>query len=141
MRIEVTRHGVEDGVALDWIRGVGETVLCGEDWSGKGSLSIVLIDDKDIRELNRRFLRKDRPTDVMAFPFGDEDIWGEVYVNEERAKEQALMYEVTFDEELMRLVIHGVLHLIGYDDTNEEAQKKMREREDYYLNQILKEST
>ncbi|MFH1942492.1 MAG: rRNA maturation RNase YbeY [bacterium] len=139
-RIEVFRQEMGGGSDVEWLHRIGETVLLGEGWQGKGSISIVLVDDKEIRELNSRFLHRDRPTDVLAFPLedGEEDVWGEVYVSEERAKEQALAYGVTFEEELARLVVHGVLHLVGYDDKDKKTQREMREREDVYLNRLIK---
>ena len=107
----------------------------GEGWKAKGSCNVVLVGDGAIRDLNRRFLKRDHPTDVLAFPLGDggEGIWGEVYVSEDRAREQAARYGVSFREELARLVVHGVLHLMGYDDKDEGSRKVMREREDHYL--------
>jgi probable rRNA maturation factor len=131
---------VEQEVSLMWIRRIGKAVLRGEGWKGKGNLSIILVDDKKIRELNRRFLQSDRPTDVLAFPLEDEDtgVWGEVYVNGNLAREQALMYGVSFGEELARLIVHGVLHLMGYDDGDENSREEMREREDHYLNRLVR---
>jgi probable rRNA maturation factor len=131
---------VEQEVSLKWIRRIGKAVLRGEGWKGKGNLSIILVDDKKIRELNRRFLQSDRPTDVLAFPLEDEDtgVWGEVYVNGNLAREQALMYGVSFGEELARLIVHGVLHLMGYDDGDENSREEMREREDHYLNRLVR---
>lgn len=131
---------MEQEVSLKWIRRIGKAVLRGEGWKGKGNLSIILVDDKKIRELNRRFLQSDRPTDVLAFPLEDEDtgVWGEVYVNGNLAREQALMYGVSFGEELARLIVHGVLHLMGYDDGDENSREEMREREDHYLNRLVR---
>ncbi len=140
-RIEVYSGEGGREIPLDWIRWISEEVLLGENWKGTGTLSIVLGDDTMLKELNRRFLKRDRPTDVIAFPLGDggeEEVWGEVYVNIERAREQALIYHVSFNEELARLIIHGVLHLLGYDDRNESSKKEMRAKEDYYLGEIEK---
>lgn len=134
---------MEQEVSLKWIQRIGKAVLRGEGWKGKGTLSIVLVDDEEIRELNRRFLQSNRPTDVMAFPWEDEDtgVWGEVYVNRDLAREQAAMYGVSFEEELARLIVHGVLHLLEYDDGDENSREKMREREDHYLARVVREKT
>lgn len=134
---------MEQEVSLKWIHRIGKAVLRGEGWKGKGNLSIILVDDKKIRELNRRFLQSDRPTDVMAFPLEDEDtgVWGEVYVNGDLAREQASIYGVSFEEELARLIVHGVLHLLGYDDGDENSREEMREREDHYLARVVREKT
>ena len=124
---------------MNWIRRIGEIVLMREKCEAEGSLSIIIVNDDKIRDLNSRFLKRTRPTDVMAFPLGDdgEGVWGEVYVSEDRAAEQASMYNVSFKEELARLVIHGILHLLGYDDQRASQRKKMGEREEHYLRQAM----
>lgn len=112
-----------------------------ENWKGKGKLSIILTDDGMIRDLNCRFLKRDWATDVIAFPFGEEEkgLWGEIYISEERARDQALIYDVSFEEELTRLIIHGILHLLGYQDKSEELKKKMEIKENHYLRYIKKQ--
>ncbi len=135
-------QGVGREVNQDWVRRIGQRVVREEGEKKKGVLSIVLVDDTTIQELNRRFLKKDRPTDVIAFPLGDEEegVWGEVYVNQERAREQAGKYGVSFEEELARLIVHGVLHLVNYGDADTGSRRRMREREDYYLTRIFSEN-
>ncbi len=120
------------------VRRIAETVLAGEGHGRKGlpkgELSVVLTDNAFIRELNARFLRKDRPTDVIAFPLGEEGgTWGEVYVSVERTGEQAAEYGVPPVQELARCVIHGVLHLLGYDDGTKSGREEMRRKEGEYL--------
>ena len=138
-KIDVARQRPGDEIPLHWIRQIGITVLQEEEWKGKGSLSIVLIDNERIQELNSRFFNRDRPTDVIAFPLDDEEdnVWGEIYVSEDQAKAQASLYNVTLLEELCRLVIHGILHLVGYDDGDECSRGKMTEREDDYLRRFF----
>lgn len=75
-------------------------------------LSIALVGNPGIRDLNRRFLGRDRATDVMAFPISDE-LLGEVYVSRDRARIQAREYGVSLRSEILRLVLHGFLHLLG----------------------------
>ena len=138
-KIDVYRLRRGKQISLDWIRRVGEIVVGGENWKIAGSLSIIIVDNTKIQDLNSRFLRRNRPTDVIAFPLGEEggDVWGEVYVSEEQAAKQASVYRVSFEEELARLVIHGILHLLGYDDGDVSQREKMREREDHYLAQAI----
>jgi rRNA maturation RNase YbeY len=71
----------------------------------------------------------------MAFPMEDArgEVWGEVYISLERAKDQAISYSVSFEEEFARLIVHGILHLNGYDDSNAGSSKIMRQKEDFYL--------
>jgi probable rRNA maturation factor len=78
-------------------------------------VSVALLDDEGIRALNRTYLDHDRPTDVLAFSLGDEETLGDVYVGFEQARIQAAEHAVPLDEELVRLAIHGTLHVVGHD--------------------------
>lgn len=97
----------------------------------KASISIVFVDSHRCKSINRTFLGHNFVTDVISFrleqPPGLE---GEVYVNLDRAKQQAQEYNVSFANEVTRLVIHGTLHLIGYDDVKASDAKKMKLMED-----------
>ncbi|MCK4232441.1 rRNA maturation RNase YbeY [candidate division WOR-3 bacterium] len=77
-------------------------------------VNIVLTDDETLRDLNERFKGRKGPTDVLAFDFEEPDFLGEVYVSLDRAREQARYYGVSEEEEIERLVLHGLLHLLGY---------------------------
>jgi probable rRNA maturation factor len=95
------------------------------------------VDDAAIQYLNFRFLKKDCPTDVISFPIGEEvGLWGEVYVSVDRTREQAKDYGVPPSEELARCVIHGVLHLLGYDDGTARKREEMRGKEEEYLGKV-----
>lgn len=102
------------------------------------SLSFVFVDDSYLADLHERYLDDPSKTDVITFNLGEDKIEGEIYISHERAFMQASTYNVTFDEEIIRLMIHGVLHLAGYDDLQEEEQSKMRLEEsrllDLYFN-------
>lgn len=96
-----------------------------------------MTDDKNIQELNRRYLDKDRPTDVLAFAQDEEEeellegqtrLLGDVIVSVETAKRQADERRKTLDDELDLLVSHGLLHLLGYDDTTDEERESMNRR-------------
>jgi probable rRNA maturation factor len=99
----------------------------------------VLVNDSEIQSLNTRFLGKEHPTDVIAFPLDDDEdeIWGEIYISVDRAREQAIDYSVIFQVELARLIIHGILHLLGYNDLTKSDQKTMKEKEDHYISQFF----
>jgi len=101
-----------------------------------GEVSIVLTDNEYIRELNLKYRSVDRATDVLAFPM-DEEILGDIVISVEKAKEQALVYRKSLKNEVGRLVIHGILHLIGYDDSSRASLKKMHAREEEILKEIL----
>lgn len=99
-------------------------------------VSVVFVGSRFIRRINRRFLRHDYITDVIAFPLGEGNgapLEGEIYVNLDCAKTQARDYGVTFTEEVRRLVTHGTLHLLGYADSSPRKKAKMAQREDALL--------
>jgi len=105
-----------------------------------GRVNIILATDADLRKMNDQYLGRNHPTDVMAFSMGgdehpgaEDEVVGEIYVSLDRAQQQAREYKVTFIREVDRLVIHGLLHLCGYDHEREDEAGRMREREDRFL--------
>lgn len=93
-------------------------------------LSVFLTGDDEIRELNRKYRKKDKATDVLSFPLDDPYMLGDVVISVERAAAQADTFGVTMDEEIARLLVHGILHLAGYDHVNGGHQaRRMKERE------------
>ena len=98
--------------------------------------SLIFVDDKDMTDLNGTFLRHWYVTDVLSFPLHDNDddgIEGEVYVNIDQARRQARDYRVPYKSELARLVVHGVLHLLGYQDSTKRQKARMSQLEEQYL--------
>ncbi len=83
----------------------------------RGEVSVALLDDADIRELNRKHLDRDAPTDVLSFSLHrvGEAVLGDIYVGAEQARRQAREEGVAETEELVRLVVHGTLHVLGWD--------------------------
>jgi probable rRNA maturation factor len=115
------------------IAGCVRTVLGGERRKS-ASISVVLVDDAAMARLNRRYLSHRGSTDVISFPLEQgANLEGEIYVDLDRAQEQAGRYGVSANEELARLVIHGTLHLLGYDDRREREALRMKNREDRYV--------
>ena len=105
----------------------------------EGEISVVCISDGVSRRLNRRYLQHDYATDVLCFPLGEGNaIEGEIYVNLDRARVQARRYAVSRTHELARLVVHGILHMLGYDDRVPADQRRMRRREDRYLARLVR---
>jgi probable rRNA maturation factor len=97
----------------------------------RAELSIAVVGDHEMAELNERYLGRAGPTDVLAFPYGAEDdtVCGEIVVNAERAVAEARGRGHSAEAELMLYVVHGLLHLLGCDDTNAAARRTMRRRE------------
>lgn len=100
------------------------------------SVHIIILTDRRIRTLNRRFLDHDAITDVITFDLSERPaapIDGEIYISFDRARVQARRFHVSIDNEILRLVAHGVLHLLGYDDATESERQTMLERGERYL--------
>ena len=98
-------------------------------------ISIIFVDDDKILELNKSFLNHDFVTDVITFPLEESGIIeGEIYISVDTARRQAEEYGVSLTNELQRLAVHGVLHLVGYDDDTDEKRDKMHVLEDKYIN-------
>lgn len=105
-------------------------------------ISLAVVDDTEIARLNARYLGRHAPTDVLAFPYSvtddpahDEEL-GEVIVSAQAAQREAHRRHKTFEEELALYVIHGLLHLLGYDDTSPEKARAMRRREKELLRML-----
>jgi probable rRNA maturation factor len=103
------------------------------------SLAVIFISDKEIKELHKKFLARSTYTDIITFNLGEGDnIEGEIYISLDRAKIQAKTYQVALLNEIARLIIHGCLHLAGYDDHHYKNRMIMKQREDHYLERIQK---
>ena len=104
-----------------------------------GELSYTFIGDDELYEMNVEYLGHDTLTDIISFDYTvGKVIQGEVFVSIERVKENALVYEVAFENELARVMIHGVLHYCGYKDGTDEEKATMRSKEDFYLSWLHK---
>lgn len=97
-------------------------------------VKVIFVDKAEILRLNNEFLKHDYYTDVITFNLDDEFIDGEIYICTDVAQSQAEEYKVSLKNELMRLAIHGFLHLAGYEDSTEEEKSQMKSLEDKYLN-------
>ena len=100
-----------------------------------GSLSFIFCSDTYLLRLNTQYLKHNTLTDILTFPSTEDPklIEGEIYISINRVRENALKFKTTFDEELHRVIIHGTLHLVGYDDKSVSDKAKMREKEEAYL--------
>ena len=129
--------GFEDAFPQEWLRRVAETVLAAEN-QPDAELGIVLTGQSKIHELNKRYLERDRPTDVLAFalkgtpgempfpaPDDDVDHLGEVVISVEQAAIQAKKHRHSVSREVAILLVHGVLHLVGYDHGEPEEERAM----------------
>lgn len=100
------------------------------------SLNFVFCSDKDLLIINREYLQHDYYTDIITFDLSvSEEIGAEVYISIERVKENAKKLKIPFNQELLRVIFHGVLHLCGYKDKNKKDILEIRNKEDKYLKQ------
>ena len=106
-----------------------------------GDLNFIFTDDEYLLSVNKEFLKHNYYTDVIAFNDSQNAIIsGEVYLSVERIRENAGKYKVKVKEETLRVIIHAILHLCGYDDKSKRDKKEMREAEDRYLQLFKKEN-
>jgi probable rRNA maturation factor len=114
------------------LRTAVRTVLEGEGIADF-EISIALVDDPTIHQLNKRYLDHDEPTDVLSFPLGQKPLAGELVVGYQVAQRQAAEHGHDLAAELTLYVIHGLLHLCGFDDKNAKKAKQMHDRTRHYL--------
>jgi rRNA maturation RNase YbeY len=99
-----------------------------------GKIAYIFCSDNYLLDLNQRFLKHNTYTDIITFDYSEGKILnGEIYISIDRVKENAQNFEVDFETELLRVIIHGALHLAGYKDKTKEQKEKMRKKEDQYL--------
>ena len=102
-----------------------------------GELSFVFCSDDYLRKLNIKHLNQNYFTDVITFDYSKEmSLIGDVFISTERVKENAKLFNVSFNEELFRVIIHGVLHLCGFKDKTKEEKAEMRSKENDFLSLI-----
>lgn len=137
MPIQIESIYKNSTIECESLRRLGEHVLRDNgksDWT----VSVTFVDDPYIQRLNKDYLKRDFPTDVLAFPIDElgnqnrdfETILGDVYISLDRAKEQSSAYKVPFEEEVARLMLHGLFHLLGY------SHEEMSTLVDEYLTKL-----
>lgn len=113
----------------EWIKYIIE-----EESLELGDLTYVFCSDAYLYDLNVEFLQHDTLTDIISFDYRVGDLVnGEIYISIDRVKENAMDFGVSFVDELHRVIIHGVLHICGYDDLTDAEEKAMRTKEDWAL--------
>ena len=130
------------------IRRCCNAVLVNEQFQGPAEISVSIVDDEQIRELNKQYRNIDRSTDVLSFPLGVEGVYdvnndtgaqmlGDIVISIEHAEKQAALYGHSFDREIAFLTVHSMLHLLGYDhEAGGLELVRMREREEAVLTQL-----
>ena len=126
--IEV-RFEKKAGVTASWVRGIVEATLKAE--KTKKLMSVLVTGDAQIRRINKLFLKHDFATDVVSFDTGD------LVVSADFAKRYAKQNSLPYKQELARYLVHGTLHLLGYDDRKKVDYERMHKRQEAILRKIL----
>ena len=112
-----------------WLKLVAESEIC-----RIGDISVVFCSDNYILDINQRYLSHDYFTDIITFDYREGDrLSGDLFISVDSVKENSVEYGTEFNDELNRVIVHGLLHIIGYDDHTEEQTREMRSKENYYL--------
>ena len=102
-----------------------------------GSLNFLFIDDKEMLKYNKKYLQHESYTDIITFDNSlNNKIAGDIVISLERVNENAKYYQVNYNFELERVMAHGLLHLLGYNDKNKEEKIIKRKKENYYLKNL-----
>jgi len=118
-----------------------KSVILSETDDGEYGLNILICDNERIKEFNENYRHKTGPTDVLSFEYGlNEEIIGDIVVSVESVAKQAPDFGNTFEDEFFYILIHGILHILGYThEDSEENQKIMYEKQDLYFQKFYKE--
>ena len=102
-----------------------------------GNLNFLFVDDKEMLKYNKKYLQHESYTDIITFDNSlNNKIAGDIVISLERVNENAKYYQVSYNYELERVMAHGLLHLLGYNDKNKEEKKMIRKKENYYLKNL-----
>ncbi len=104
------------------------------------TINLIMVNNEQILKMNKQYLGHNYITDVISFNLSEnqDDVIGEVYICLPQAQRQAIEYKTTFKNELLRLAIHGILHILGFTDSKLEEKNKMTKMENFFLNKIDK---
>ena len=116
----------------EWISSVISSELLKE-----GDINYIFCDDEYLHKLNVEFLNHDTLTDIISFDYiAGKKLHGDIFISIERVKDNAKDFKVSFEEELNRVLVHGILHYCGYKDKTDDDAKEMRDKENHYLSQL-----
>ena len=112
-----------------WLKAVAEN-----ESKRVGDIAVIFCSDAYLLDINKQYLNHDYYTDIITFDYCEADVLsGDLFISVDCVRENAIFYGVEFAEELNRVIVHGVLHLIGYDDHTDDDIAMMRSKENFYL--------
>ncbi len=132
MSVEVVNRQRKYPVDTELIRRCSEWILR-EEKRGKAKATVVLTNNRRIRQLNKKFRGENRATDVLSFPWKEKNYLGDVIISIEKIAENAKFYGQEFNDELLRVLIHGFLHLLGEVDEGEVQRENMEKKQENLL--------
>lgn len=126
---EVDFHLVNEKKTIKWIK---DSIK--NETKNVGEISYIFCTDEYLHKMNLEYLNHDTFTDIITFDYTEENIVsGDIFISIDRIKENATKFKTVFENELSRVIIHGVLHLMGYKDKSAQEKEQMRSKEDFYL--------
>lgn len=136
-------HYFNEDVSLPMVqkRKISRWIKDAISFEGKdcGEISIIFCSDDYLLAINRQYLKHDYFTDIITFDYVEGvTISGDIFISYDRVMENSEKFNSGFADELSRIIIHGVLHLIGYEDKSKKGKLVMTEKENFYLNYLLK---
>ncbi|MDD6828479.1 MAG: rRNA maturation RNase YbeY [Bacteroidales bacterium] len=109
-------------------------MVAGSEIRKIGDINVIFCSDNYILDVNMKYLQHDYFTDIITFDYCEGKVLsGDLFISVDSVRENSIEFGTDFEEELHRVIVHGVLHLIGYDDHTDEDKKVMRQKENYYL--------
>jgi probable rRNA maturation factor len=104
-----------------------------------GAINFVICNDEFLFKMNKKYLKQKMLTDILTFPMAEDGntVSADLYISIDRVRDNSKKYKQQVKKELARVMIHGILHLMGYDDHSEEGKQKMKEKEDLYLKDLV----
>ncbi len=121
---------LEEDKVRDWL----DQVCSNHDYEIE-NLNYIFCSDEYLLDINKTYLKHNFYTDIITFDQSEEDnvIEGDIFISTERVKDNALSADEIYDNEMIRVIVHGILHLMGYKDKSKEEQQEMRKKEDEYI--------
>jgi len=105
-----------------------------------GKISVIFCNDEYLLNINKEYLKHDYYTDIITFNYGEENVvTGDLFISVERVMDNSVIYGQIFEKEMYRVIYHGILHLVGFNDKDESSVKIMTMKEDFYLNKFGRE--
>ncbi|KFF14302.1 rRNA maturation factor [Chryseobacterium soli] len=133
--IQFFYENLPESVSADYKKWLEDIILSEE--KKLGEINYIFCDDEYLLKINQDYLQHDYYTDIITFDYvKGKTISGEIFVSLQRISDNASTLSKNYEEELRRVLAHGILHLSGYKDKSEEEEEEMRRKEDFYLNKF-----